>query len=80
MDDNDRELLNRLFTAATAMLEDAIEVAVRGQSPRLKPSQLADASHRLQAAAWDIAVIAECALIVAELGIKKHRNPPNHPC
>ena len=79
MDDGDRELVNRLFATATTMLEDAIEVAVRGQSPRLKSSQLADAGHRLQAAARDITVIAECALIVAKLDIKKHRNPANLP-
>ncbi len=35
MDDDYRELANRLFATATAMLEDVIEVAVAGQSPRL---------------------------------------------
>lgn len=40
MDDDTRELANRLFAMATAMLEDVIEIAVAGQSPRLDPSQL----------------------------------------
>ena len=50
MDDDHRELVQRLFVAATAMLEDAIEVAVAGQSPRLDPSELADHGRRLHAA------------------------------
>ena len=37
MDDDTRELANRLFAMATAMLEDVIEIAVAGQSPRLDP-------------------------------------------
>lgn len=68
MDDDNRELANHLFATATAMLEDATEVAGAGQSPRLSASQLADHGRRLQAAARNIAVIAEAAMIVAKLG------------
>ena len=68
MDDDYRELANRLFATATAMLEDATEVAVAGQSLRLDSSQLANHGRRLQAAARDIAIIAEAAMIVANLG------------
>jgi len=74
MDDDHTELANRLFATATAMLEDAIETAVAGQAPRLKRSQLADAGRRLQAAANDIAIIAEAAAIVASLGANPHQN------
>jgi hypothetical protein len=74
MDDDTRDLANTLFATATAMLEDAIEVAVAGQSPRLKPSQLADTGRRLQAVARDIAIIAEAAVIVANLGRNRRRN------
>ncbi len=74
MDDDCRELTNRLFATATAMLEDVIEVAVAGQSPRLTPSQLADHGRRLQSAAHEIAIIAEAAVIVANLGIDRRRN------
>ncbi len=70
MDDDYRELANRLFATATAMLEDATEIAAAGQSPRLNPPQLANHGHRLQSAARDISVIAEAALIVANLGAK----------
>ena len=74
MDNDYRELAHRLFAAATAMLEDAIGAAVAGQSRRLKPSQLADAGRRLQAAARDIAIIAEAAMIVANLSVSRRRN------
>ncbi len=70
MDDDHREQANRLFATATVMLEDATEAAVAGQSARLDPAQLADHGHRLQATARDIAIIAEAAMIVANLGDK----------
>ena len=79
MDDNDRDLANRLFATATAMLEDAMEVAVAGQLPRLSPSQLSDVGRRLQAAAHDIVVIAEAAAIVADLGISHPPGRRNRP-
>ncbi len=74
MDNDYRELAHRLFAAATAMLEDAIGAAAAGQSRRLNPSQLADAGRRLQAAARDIAIIAEAAMIVANLSVSRRRN------
>ena len=40
MDDDYQELAHRLFAAATAMLEDAIEAAVAGQSARIPSSKL----------------------------------------
>ena len=74
MDDDYRELANRLFATATGMLEDAIEWAVAGQSPRLTLTQLADHGRRLQAAARDIAALAEAATIVANLGVNQRRS------
>ncbi len=79
MDDEYRELANRLFATATAMLEDVIEVAVAGQSPRLNPSQLADHGRRLQATARDIAVLAEAATIVANSSVERPRNRRERP-
>ncbi len=76
MDDDYREFAHRLFAAATAMLEDAIEAAVAGQSPRSPSANLAEQARALQVRAQDIAVIAEAAMIVANLGINRHRNPP----
>ena len=74
MDDDCRELANRLFATATAMLEDVIEAAAAGQSQRLNPPQLADHGRQLQATARDIAIIAEAAVIVANLGVNRRRN------
>ncbi len=76
MDDDQRELANRLFAVARATLEDAIAVAVAGQSANLGPRQLADRARQLHAAARDITVIAETAMIVANSGTNQHPNRP----
>lgn len=73
-DDEHLEFANRLFATATARLEDAIGVAVAGQSPRLDPAQLADHGHRLQAAAREVAAIAEAATIIVSQG---NNRPPS---
>ncbi len=62
------------ISAMTAILEDATEAVISGQSAQLTPSQLADHGCRLQAAARDIGIIAEAAAIVANLGVN---HPPN---
>ncbi len=61
MDDDDRELVRRLMTKATAMLEDALESAVAGQSSRARAGELLDVARRLHAASRDIAAIARAA-------------------
>ena len=73
MDAEHRELANRLFATATAMLEDAIEPAVAGQAPRSSPAALAGHGRRLQAVLRDIAIPAEAAVIVAGLGRRPGR-------
>lgn len=75
MDTEYRDLTNRLFAAATAMLEDAALVAVAGQSGRRSPAALARDAETLQQAGRDIAVIAEAALIVARLDRNERRTP-----
>ncbi len=79
MDDDYRELAHRLFAAAMAMLENAIEAAVAGQSAKLGPRQLVDRARQLHAAAGDVTVIAEAAMIVANSSINQHRNRPKRP-
>lgn len=78
MDKEYRELAHRLFAAATAMLEDAIDLAVAGQAPRLHACRLAAHGRRLRAAAHDIAVIAEAATITAKLGVNHVSDAPKH--
>ncbi len=79
MDDDYRGLARRLFTAATAMLEDAIQLSTEGPAPRLTPEQLVDSARGLHAAARDIAAVTEAAMIVASLSINHHRNRRKPP-
>ncbi len=76
MGDDCRELANHLFATATAMLEDAYQLAAAGQSPRLSLSELVDHGHRLQVAVRDIATIAEAAVIAAKRGVNEGGNRP----
>ena len=66
MDDDHRELVRRLFAAATEMTESAHEVATAGQSKALIAGAYAEAARRLQGAARDIAALAEAATVIAE--------------
>ena len=65
MDENRRELVRRLFAAATEMTETAHEAAIAGQSEALTAGAYAGAARRLQAAARDIAALAEAAAVIA---------------
>ncbi len=65
MDDDHRELVRRLFAAATAMIETAHEAAIAGQSEALTAGDYAAAAGRLQGAARDIAALAEAAAVIA---------------
>ncbi len=81
MSDDYRELARRLFATATAMLEDATEVSISGQSQRLIPAKLADHGRRLQTAARDVAAVAEAAIVIAHLGqengrLSRRKQPP----
>ena len=78
MDDDDRELVRRLFAAATALIETAHEAAVTGQSGEIAAGDYAAAARTLQATARDAATLAEAAMIVANLGINQHRNRPKN--
>ncbi len=79
MNDDDKELVRRLMAKATAMLEDTVETAVAGQSDRLSAPGYARAARRLQATAQDIAIIAEAATIVVNLGVERPRNRRKRP-
>ncbi len=65
MDDNDRELVRRLFTSATELIETAHDAAVAGQSGEIAAGDYAAVAQRLQAAAQDIAALAEAARVIA---------------
>ncbi len=76
MDDNDRELVRRLFTSATELIETAHNAAVAGQSGEIVAGEYAEIARQLQAAARDIVALAEAAMIVANPDINKRRNQP----
>ncbi len=65
MDDNDRELLRRLFATATALIETAHDAAVAGQSGEIAARDYAAVVRRLLAAARDIVALAEAARVIA---------------
>ena len=65
MDDDDRELVRRLFAAATALIEAAHDAATMGQSSKIAAGGYAAVARRLQAAAQDIAALAEAARVIA---------------
>ncbi len=64
MDDDHRELVRRLFAAATALIETAHDAAIAGQSGAIAAGDYAEAAHRLQAAVRDIAALAEAATVI----------------
>ncbi len=65
MDEDHRELVRRLFAAATEMTETAQEAAIAGQSEALTAGDYATAARRLRGAARDIAALAEAATVIA---------------
>ena len=67
MDDDHREIVRRLFAAATALIETAHDAAIAGQSGAIAAGDYAEASQRLQGAARDIAALAEAAAVIAGL-------------
>jgi hypothetical protein len=79
MDDDYRELANRLFAAATDLIETAHGLAIAGQSCIPTAADHAATACRLQAAAREVAIIAEAAMIVANLGINQRRNRRKRP-
>ncbi len=67
MDDDHRELVRRLFAAATAVIETAHEAAIAGQSEALTARVYAEAARQLEVAARDIAALAEAVAVIAGL-------------
>ncbi len=80
MDDEHRELVRRLFAAATALSETAHDAAVAGQSSAIAAGDYAEVAHRLQGAARDIATLAEAAaVIVRSAGHGARTGPDSSP-
>ncbi len=65
MDNDHRELVRRLFTSATELIETAHDAAVAGQSGEIAAGEYAAVARRLLASARDIVALAEAARVVA---------------
>jgi len=65
MDKDYRDLLRRLFAAATDMTETAHEAAIAGQSEALSAKAYAEAARRLRGAARSLTALAEAATVIA---------------
>ena len=64
MDDDNRELVTRLFTLATVILETAHAAAAGGQSPCRDPSDYAARADTLRQAARNLVAIADTITVV----------------
>lgn len=72
MDESRIELINGIFAELTALLEDAHEIAIKGQSRRLTPLQILENSNLIGTAAKDISKLAKTIAIITKADI-------NHP-
>lgn len=73
MDAEDRQLLTHLFAKATALLEDAIEPAVAGQSSRNTAKTFGRNAANLHETARNLAAIADSA----EAILRMSETPPS---
>ena len=71
-----RELLSRLFVTATAMLEEAIDISVLGQSPGRSVRDLECYAHRLTAMTRGIAIASEAANVIAKSSVSHESEMP----
>ena len=65
MDDTHRELVRRLFAAATELTETAHEAVTAGQSEALTAGDYATAARRLRGAARSLTALAEAVAVIA---------------
>ena len=73
MDTDRRDLVNRLFAEATALLEDATETTVAGQSPNLMSADCMKFALKVHRVAREISALAEASLIVAGIDFDNMR-------
>lgn len=66
MNDQRKELVSRLFVIATELLEDAHEIAIGGQSPKLNARGCVQAVDRLRETAADLTTLANAAILIAK--------------
>lgn len=67
MNEDDKELVRRLMSKATVLIETAHDAAVAGQSGEIAAEDYAETARRLQATARDVVVLAEAVLAIARV-------------
>tara|TARA_R110001592_G_scaffold222022_1_gene477040 strand:- start:3441 stop:3659 length:219 start_codon:yes stop_codon:yes gene_type:complete len=68
--DDDLDRARRLFADVTALLEDAIEIAIAGQSPTATGPDLVEVGQRLEAATNEILAVARAARAAATRAVR----------
>ncbi len=76
MDDDDRELLRRLFAVATEIAESIHDAAAMGQSYHIVAEDYADLALQLHGAARNITTLAEAATIIATRSVETAEPAP----
>ena len=76
MDDDDRELLRRLFAVATEIAESAHDAAAMGQSYHMVAEDYADLARQLHIAARNIITFAEAAAVIATRSVETAESAP----
>ena len=74
MDEDERDLVQRLFATATALIETAHEEAASGQSADLTAEEYLAAAERLQLAAGEAATLADAITIIAKRSINREQD------
>ena len=65
MNRNQREILQRLFVAATELLETAHEAAIAGQAEGLAAKGYVESADSLRAASQRLETLADAILVIA---------------
>lgn len=65
MGDDTRALIGRLFAEATAIIEDAHEITIQGQSPKSSINAKAGAAAGLRTVLEDAAILVQAVLVLA---------------
>lgn len=74
MDEDERDLVQRLFATATALIETAHEEAASGQSADRSAEGYLNAAKRMRSAAEETAALADAIMIIAKRSINREQD------
>ena len=79
MDREDRELITHLSAKATALLEDAAQLAADGQSSRLTPADYLNLSRDLHRATTNALNVVQALHVIAGFHLEVSSQIPDKP-